>query len=174
MTFAASFASGTPMALLTNGTVRDARGLTSSTNTFSSLTAYCTFIRPTTFNSRAMACVYSRMVSMTFLESVCGGRTIAASPECTPANSMCSRMPPMTMVPSPAFGNGRRRRCNPHPPRWRPREIYPRAPGAPARLRRQSACNAAARRRNKRFASRVRRVRRKAGPGPDSPASWRR
>jgi hypothetical protein len=31
MTFAASFASGTPMALLTNGTVRDARGFTSST-----------------------------------------------------------------------------------------------------------------------------------------------
>ena len=31
ITFAASFASGNPMALLTNGTVRDARGLTSST-----------------------------------------------------------------------------------------------------------------------------------------------
>jgi hypothetical protein len=29
--FAASFASGTPIALLTNGTVREARGLTSST-----------------------------------------------------------------------------------------------------------------------------------------------
>ena len=29
MTFAASFASGTPIALLTNGTVRDARGFTS-------------------------------------------------------------------------------------------------------------------------------------------------
>ena len=31
ITFAASFASGTPMALATKGTVRDARGLTSST-----------------------------------------------------------------------------------------------------------------------------------------------
>ena len=31
ITFAASFASGTPMALLTNGTVRDARGFTSNT-----------------------------------------------------------------------------------------------------------------------------------------------
>ncbi len=31
ITWAASFASGTPMALLTNGTVREARGLTSST-----------------------------------------------------------------------------------------------------------------------------------------------
>ena len=31
MTLAASFASGTPIALLTNGTVREARGFTSST-----------------------------------------------------------------------------------------------------------------------------------------------
>jgi hypothetical protein len=31
ITFAASFASGTPIAFETNGTVRDARGLTSST-----------------------------------------------------------------------------------------------------------------------------------------------
>ena len=31
MTLAASFASGTPMALLTNGAVREARGLTSIT-----------------------------------------------------------------------------------------------------------------------------------------------
>jgi hypothetical protein len=30
--------------------------------------------------------------------SVCGGITIAASPECTPANSMCSSMPPITEV----------------------------------------------------------------------------
>ena len=59
----------------------------------------CTFIRPTTFSSRAMAWVYSRMVLMIRCESVWGGSTIAASPEWTPANSMCSRMPPMTMVP---------------------------------------------------------------------------
>ena len=31
MTFVASFASGTPMALLTNGMVREARGFTSRT-----------------------------------------------------------------------------------------------------------------------------------------------
>ena len=30
--------------------------------------------------------------------SVCGGITIAASPECTPANSMCSSMPPITDI----------------------------------------------------------------------------
>ena len=103
ITFAANFASGTPIALLTNGTVRDARGLTSSTYTVCPFTAYCTFIKPMTFSSRAIACVCSRIVSITVCESVCGGSTIAASPECTPANSMCSRIPPITLIPSPAF-----------------------------------------------------------------------
>jgi hypothetical protein len=86
--------------------VRDARGFTSSTYTVSPLTAYCTFIRPLTRSSRAIAWVYSRMVSMTASDSVCGGSTIAASPECTPANSMCSSMPPITMVPSSGPRNG--------------------------------------------------------------------
>ncbi|OQC72545.1 MAG: hypothetical protein BWX45_00878 [Deltaproteobacteria bacterium ADurb.Bin002] len=40
MTRVASFASGTPMALLTKGTVRDARGLTSRTYSLPSLIAY--------------------------------------------------------------------------------------------------------------------------------------
>ena len=53
MTLAAIFASGTPIALLTKGTVREARGLTSRTKTSSSLTAYCTFIRPTTLSAVA-------------------------------------------------------------------------------------------------------------------------
>ena len=44
-----------------------------------------------TFSSRAIAWVYSRMVWMTFWESVCGGSTMAASPEWTPAYSMCSK-----------------------------------------------------------------------------------
>src|SRR6185295_12246027 len=44
---------GTLVALLTYGTVRDALGLTSSTYTVPSLTAYCTFIRPITFSARA-------------------------------------------------------------------------------------------------------------------------
>src|SRR5215472_10332852 len=39
------------------------------------------------------------MVVRTFLESVCGSSTIAASPEWMPANSMCSKMPPMMTVP---------------------------------------------------------------------------
>ena len=36
------------------GTVREARGFTSSTYTVSSLMAYCTFIRPITFSAFAM------------------------------------------------------------------------------------------------------------------------
>ena len=54
ITRAAICASGRPVALARYGTVRDARGLTSSTYTMSSLMAYCTFIRPTTFSARAI------------------------------------------------------------------------------------------------------------------------
>ena len=42
---AATRASGVPVALATNGTVRDARGLTSSTKISSWRTANCTFIK---------------------------------------------------------------------------------------------------------------------------------
>ncbi len=55
ITLVASLASGTPVALLTKGTVREARGLTSSTNTISSLTAYWMFMRPITPSSAARA-----------------------------------------------------------------------------------------------------------------------
>ena len=48
MTRLAIFASGTPVALATNGTVRLARGLASMTKTWSSFTANCTLIRPLT------------------------------------------------------------------------------------------------------------------------------
>jgi hypothetical protein len=54
MIFAATFASERPAAFERYGTVRDARGFTSSTYTTSSLIAYCTFIRPTTFSARAI------------------------------------------------------------------------------------------------------------------------
>ena len=57
MTRAPIFATGTPVALATNGTVREARGFTSSTKTSSSLMAYCTFIRPTTPSALAIASV---------------------------------------------------------------------------------------------------------------------
>ena len=55
MTRAPSFAKGTPIALLTKGTVRDARGLTSIKNNSPSLMAYCTFIKPITFKALASA-----------------------------------------------------------------------------------------------------------------------
>ena len=57
MTRAPIFAIATPVALATNGTVRDARGFTSSTYITSSLIAYCTFISPTTPSAFAMASV---------------------------------------------------------------------------------------------------------------------
>ena len=54
---AAIFAIGTPVALATNGTVRDARGLTSRTKITPSCTANWTFINPTTPSARANATV---------------------------------------------------------------------------------------------------------------------
>src|SRR4029079_18793781 len=62
ITFAATLASEIPAAFERYGTVRDARGFTSSTYTTSSFVAYCTFMRPTTFNARARLRVYLRLV----------------------------------------------------------------------------------------------------------------
>ena len=56
----AILASGTPMALDTNGTVREARGLTSMTYTTSWRIANCTLISPTTPSARASALVWAR------------------------------------------------------------------------------------------------------------------
>ena len=65
ITLAAILATGIPVAFDTNGTVRLARGLTSSTYTFcrpsSFLIANCTFISPMTRSLRARACVASRI-----------------------------------------------------------------------------------------------------------------
>jgi hypothetical protein len=55
---AAILASGTPVALDTNGTVREARGLTSSTYTVPFWIANCTFMSPTTLSAFAMATVW--------------------------------------------------------------------------------------------------------------------
>ena len=57
ITFVAIFASGTPVALLTNGMVLDALGFTSRTNNSPSLMAYWTFISPITLSSFAIALV---------------------------------------------------------------------------------------------------------------------
>ena len=96
MTRAAIRASGTPVALPTNGTVRDARGFTSSTYTCPSLTAYCTFKSPTTPSSSANSRVKRRISSSWPGLSRYGGSTQAESPEWTPASSMCCMMPPIT------------------------------------------------------------------------------
>ncbi len=57
MTLLAILASGTPVALATNGTVRLARGLASITYTVVPMTAYCTLIRPRTSSALAIAAV---------------------------------------------------------------------------------------------------------------------
>jgi hypothetical protein len=81
ITLAASFAHGTPVALETNGTVREARGLTSSTYTRPSLTAYCTFISPFTASRLANAIVAVFMSATMPALSPYGGRAQAESPE---------------------------------------------------------------------------------------------
>ena len=58
-------ATGTPVALATNGTVRLARGLASRTYTDPSFTAYCTLMGPTTSSASAMARVCASRVSST-------------------------------------------------------------------------------------------------------------
>ena len=101
ITLVAILASGTPVALLTKGIVREARGLTSSIYSSLSLTANWTFIKPITFNSMAMALEASLISSIISDDKVCGGSTQAESPEWMPASSICSMIPPI-MVVSPS------------------------------------------------------------------------
>ncbi|OPZ77822.1 MAG: hypothetical protein BWY79_01015 [Actinobacteria bacterium ADurb.Bin444] len=94
-----------PVALLTKGTVRLPRGLTSNTYSRAPSDACCRanwiFIRPTTPNSRASAAVCCSICSCTEPPSVTVGMTHAESPECTPASSTCCMMAPMyTSSPS--------------------------------------------------------------------------
>src|SRR5216117_4031558 len=63
ITAAASLARGTPVALLTKGTVREARGFTSSTWTTPAWMAYWTLINPTTPSASANALVWRRISS---------------------------------------------------------------------------------------------------------------
>src|SRR5579859_5410076 len=86
----AALTSSTPVALLTNGTVRDARGFTSSTYTSPSpVTASWTLRRPTAPSAfprirttRAISCPCAN-------ERLGAGSTQAESPEWTPASSTC-------------------------------------------------------------------------------------
>jgi hypothetical protein len=78
---AAALASGTAVALDTNGTVRDARGLASSTYSTPAASAYCTFSSPRTPTPRAMPSVEVLIRSMYSWLSVIGGSAQAESPE---------------------------------------------------------------------------------------------
>ena len=68
----------------------------------SSWIANCTFIRPTTFERlRHRDRLAAQLAAAIAADSENGGSEHAESPECTPACSMCSMMPPMTTsVPS--------------------------------------------------------------------------
>ena len=95
MTRAAALASGTPVALETNGTVRDARGLASRTYRTSrhereldvEQAAHADAARRSPRWSAGSARARSA-------PSVTGGSTQAESPEWMPASSMCSMTPP--------------------------------------------------------------------------------
>ena len=95
---AASFAIGTPVILLKNGTVLELRGLTSSTNTSPLLITYWIFNSPTMFNPFASLIVYSINLSFSPSVNVWGGYTAIESPEWTPALSMCSIIPGIITV----------------------------------------------------------------------------
>ena len=91
----AILASGTPIALETKGTVREARGLASMTDRFPSWTANWTLSSPWTPSSKAMPRVCSRIRSSMSSPSECGGSTQAESPEWIPASSTCCMIPPI-------------------------------------------------------------------------------
>ena len=102
MTRAAALDIEVPVALDTNGTVRDARGFASSTYRTSETSAYCTLSRPRTPTPFAMASVERRMRSISAVDSDTGGSTQAESPEWMPASSMCSMTPPRN-ISSPSY-----------------------------------------------------------------------
>jgi len=102
---AAILASAMPVALDTNGTVREARGFTSSRYTMSSpfspaWIANWVFIRPTTFRALASSTTWRRSSAWVSADSEYGGSEQDESPECTPASSMCSITPPISTLPS--------------------------------------------------------------------------
>jgi hypothetical protein len=75
--------------------VREARGFTSSTYTTPPWIANCTFMSPITLSASAMRRVWSRMRACSSGLRLFGGSEQPESPECTPACSTCSMMPPM-------------------------------------------------------------------------------
>src|SRR5271165_6457580 len=125
----ASLASGTPTALETNGTVREARGLASITYRSPACTAYWTLISPTTPIASAISRVAARICSSMSSPSECGGSTQALSPECTPASSTCCMIPPIqTSLPSHSASTSTSVACS----RKRSRKIDGEPSGLPA------------------------------------------
>ena len=93
----AIFASETPIAFDTNGTVRDARGFASITYSSSSpATANWMLIRPITPSALAIAAVASSTWRSISGPSDIAGITQAESPECTPASSTCCMIAPIS------------------------------------------------------------------------------
>ncbi|CAB4370454.1 unannotated protein [freshwater metagenome] len=78
---AAALANATPVALLTNGTVREARGFASKTNNCESLIANWILIKPTTPTALAIFVVASLIVAIALVSSDMDGNTHALSPE---------------------------------------------------------------------------------------------
>ena len=106
MTLAAMAATGAEIALATKGTVREARGFTSSTKMRGSAPsgssmANWTFISPRTCRARAISSVWRFSSATVSARSEKGGSEQAESPECTPASSMCS-MTPATNTSTPS------------------------------------------------------------------------
>ena len=86
----AAFTSSTPVALLTNGTVRDARGFASSTYTSPSpVTASWTLRSPTVPSARPRIRTIRAISWLCAKERLGAGRTHDESPEWTPASSTC-------------------------------------------------------------------------------------
>ena len=87
--------------LETNGIERDARIFSSITYACSSLTKNCKLNGPLILNSLAILFVESVIFSMILLLNLQGGIHIIASPEWTPALSICSTIAPIaTFSPS--------------------------------------------------------------------------
>ena len=92
----ANLAKGTPVALATKGTVREARGLASMMYTSSWQTANCRLIKPCTCKERAKSALHWRIVARASGLRLTDGKQQAESPEWIPAGSMCSISPPIT------------------------------------------------------------------------------
>src|SRR5436309_1853205 len=89
----ASSTIGTPVTFDMNGTVREARGLTSMRYTPSSRTMNCALHRPRAPSSRTTRSIVATISSRSPSPTVCGGNIPTLSPLWTPARSTCSSRP---------------------------------------------------------------------------------